>query len=158
MRLSAWKIKIFQMLTFSKRLRENTHFFQNKAFLNVQLLWAFSLNCSQLLIYLLTLNHTDIVFDQHGGGVWSGYHCLLTPDQVAKWTNILFLEWIWLGAKVSNGKCSNIWNTFLFLISNKMLAGFFFFFKKMLVRIGNRENPDQTASSEAVWSGSALFD
>ena len=28
----------------------------------------------------------------------------------------------------------------------------------MLVRIANREDPDQTASSEAVWSGSALFD
>ena len=27
----------------------------------------------------------------------------------------------------------------------------------MLVRIANREDPDQTASSEAVWSGSALF-
>ena len=29
---------------------------------------------------------------------------------------------------------------------------------KMLVRIANSEDPDQTASSEAVWSGSALFD
>ena len=28
---------------------------------------------------------------------------------------------------------------------------------KMLVKIANREDPDQTASSEAVWSGSALF-
>ena len=28
---------------------------------------------------------------------------------------------------------------------------------KMLVRISNREDPDQTASAEAVWSGSALF-
>ena len=28
---------------------------------------------------------------------------------------------------------------------------------KMHVRIANREDPDQTASSEAVWSGSALF-
>ena len=28
---------------------------------------------------------------------------------------------------------------------------------KMLVRIANREEPDQTASPEAVWSGSALF-
>ena len=27
----------------------------------------------------------------------------------------------------------------------------------MLVRIANREDPDQTASSEAVWSESALF-
>ena len=25
------------------------------------------------------------------------------------------------------------------------------------VRIANREDPDQTASEEAVWSGSALF-
>ena len=28
---------------------------------------------------------------------------------------------------------------------------------KMFVRKANREDPDQTASSEAVWSGSALF-
>ena len=28
---------------------------------------------------------------------------------------------------------------------------------KMLVREANREDPDQTASFEAVWSGSALF-
>ena len=27
----------------------------------------------------------------------------------------------------------------------------------MLVRIANREDPDQTASSEAVWSESTLF-
>ena len=46
-------------------------------------------------------------------------------------------------------KCSNISNTFLFLLSNTMLvfrAGIY----KMLVRIANREDPDQTASSEAV--------
>ena len=29
--------------------------------------------------------------------------------------------------------------------------------QKKLVRIANREDPDQTASEEAVWSGSALF-
>ena len=28
---------------------------------------------------------------------------------------------------------------------------------KMLVRIANREDPDQTSSSEAVWSEYALF-
>ena len=28
---------------------------------------------------------------------------------------------------------------------------------KILVRIANREDPDKTASSEAVWSGSKLF-
>ena len=46
-------------------------------------------------------------------------------------------------------KCSKNLNTFLFLFSNKMLAiraGI----HKMLVRIANREDPDQTASSEAV--------
>ena len=45
-------------------------------------------------------------------------------------------------------KCSKISNTFLFLFSNKMLvirAGI----HKMLFRIANREDPDQTAS-EAV--------
>ena len=47
------------------------------------------------------------------------------------------------------GKCYKILNTFLFRLSNKML-----FFRagihKMVVRIANREDPDQTASSEAV--------
>ena len=46
--------------------------------------------------------------------------------------------------------------TFLFQFSNKILAiraGI----HKMFVRIANREDPDQTASWETVWSGSALF-
>ena len=46
-------------------------------------------------------------------------------------------------------KCSKISSIFLFLISIKMLfirAGT----HKMHVRIANREDPDQTASSEAV--------
>ena len=53
-------------------------------------------------------------------------------------------------------KCSNILNNFLFLFPYKMLVirtGI----HKMLVRIANKEVPDQTASSEAVRSGSALF-
>ena len=47
------------------------------------------------------------------------------------------------------GKCSKIWNTLLFLFYNKLVAiraGI----NKMLVRIANREDPDQTASSEAI--------
>ena len=47
------------------------------------------------------------------------------------------------------GKCSKISNTFLFLFSNKMLL-IRFEIHKMLVRIANREDPDQTASEEAV--------
>ena len=47
-------------------------------------------------------------------------------------------------------------NFFFFLFSNKMLL-FAAGIHKILVRIVNREDPDQTASSEAVWSGSALF-
>ena len=47
------------------------------------------------------------------------------------------------------GKCSKMLNTFLFLFSNKM-----FDFKagihKMLARIANWEDPDQTSSLEAV--------
>ena len=45
---------------------------------------------------------------------------------------------------------------FSFLFSDKMLifnAGI----HKMLVRIANGEDPDQTASSEAIWAGSPLF-
>ena len=60
-----------------------------------------------------------------------------------------------LSYKVSH-KCSKISNNFLFLISSKILnikAGI----PKILVGIANRKDPDQTASSEAVCSGSALF-
>ena len=46
-------------------------------------------------------------------------------------------------------KCSKTSNTFLFLFSNKILV-FRAGTHKMLVRIANREDPDQTASSEAV--------
>ena len=53
-------------------------------------------------------------------------------------------------------KCSIISNTFLILFSNKMLV-FRARIHKFLVRLANREDPDQTAFSEAVWSGSALF-
>ena len=47
------------------------------------------------------------------------------------------------------GKCSKVLNTFLFRLPNRMLdfrAGT----HKMVVRIANREDPDKTASSEAV--------
>ena len=47
------------------------------------------------------------------------------------------------------GKSSKISNTFLFLFTNLVFiirAGI----HKMVVRIANREDPDQTASSEAV--------
>ena len=54
------------------------------------------------------------------------------------------------------GKSPKILNTFLVLLSTKMLV-FRAVIHKMLVRIVNREDPDQTASSEAVRSGSALF-
>ena len=51
------------------------------------------------------------------------------------------------------GKCSKILNIFVFLFFNKILVirtGI----HKMHVRIANREDPDQTASSEADLSGS----
>ena len=54
------------------------------------------------------------------------------------------------------GKCSKISNTLPLFFSNKQ-SGYLARMNKMLVRIDNREDPDQTASSEVVWSGSALF-
>ena len=47
------------------------------------------------------------------------------------------------------GQCSKISNTFLFLFSNKMLV-IRAVISKMLAKIANREDPDQTASLEAV--------
>ena len=46
---------------------------------------------------------------------------------------------------INYGKCSKIVNTFLFLFLIKM-----FVFRADIVGIANREDPDQTASSEAV--------
>ena len=48
--------------------------------------------------------------------------------------------------KKSQGKCSKILKTFLVLFTNKMLV-IMNENHKMLFRIANRENPDQTASS-----------
>ena len=45
--------------------------------------------------------------------------------------------------------CSKIFSLFLFLFSNKILVNRTGI-NKMLVRIANREDPDQTASEEAV--------
>ena len=47
-------------------------------------------------------------------------------------------------------KCSKLLNTFIFLFSTKLLV-------IILVRIATSEDHDQTASSEAIWSGSAMF-
>ena len=46
-------------------------------------------------------------------------------------------------------KCSKTSNTFLFLFSNEMLF-FMTGILKMVVRIANREDPDQIESEEAV--------
>ena len=54
-------------------------------------------------------------------------------------------------------KCSKILNSFFSVFFNKMLVINAGIHKKNHVRITNREEPDQTASSEAVLSGSALF-
>ena len=47
------------------------------------------------------------------------------------------------------GKCSKIVSTFIFLCSNKILVNRAEL-HIMFARIANREDPDQTASSEAV--------
>ena len=52
-------------------------------------------------------------------------------------------------SKGHTGKCSKISNIFLFLFSNKKLV-ISAVIHKMIVRIANKEDPDQTASAEAV--------
>ena len=60
------------------------------------------------------------------------------------------ISWIFRQIDLSKyGKCSKISNTFLFLFSNKMLV-FRAGIHNLLVRVANREDPDQNASSEAV--------
>ena len=63
---------------------------------------------------------------------------------------------IWENNSTLYGKCSKILDTFSFFFSNKMLV-FRAWIQKMLVRIASREDPDQAASSEAIWSETALF-
>ena len=60
------------------------------------------------------------------------------------------------GKILYNGKCSKISNTFLFRLLYKMLV-IRAEIHKMYVRIANREEPDLTASSEAVRSSSTLL-
>ena len=66
------------------------------------------------------------------------------------------LIWLEILETTYSGKCSKVLNTLLFLFSNNMLiirariAKMCFHFNKMFVRILNREDSDQTASSEAV--------
>ena len=70
------------------------------------------------------------------------------PDFVAFEQNLADLYYSLSGNYNSYGKCSKISNTsFSFL--NKMLI-IRTIIHKMLVRLTNREDPDQTASSEAV--------
>ena len=52
-------------------------------------------------------------------------------------------------AAIDYGKCSKFLTTFLFLFLTKMLC-FKAGIHKIHVKIRNREDPDQTASSEAV--------
>ena len=54
------------------------------------------------------------------------------------------------------GKCFKFSNTFLFLFVNKLLV-FKAGIHKFIIRTANREDPVQTASSEAVLSGSVMF-
>ena len=49
---------------------------------------------------------------------------------------------------IKNSVSSDLLNTFLFLFSNKMV--FRAETQNMLVKIANRKDPDQTASSKAV--------
>ena len=59
------------------------------------------------------------------------------------------MHWLIYHIQTNYGIYSKISNTFLVVFENKMLvikAGI----SKMLVRIANREDPEQTASSEAV--------
>ena len=62
-----------------------------------------------------------------------------------------------MAAHIVYGKCAKISITLLLLFSNKMLAIRIGTHKMLVRKITNREDPDQTASSEAVRSGSAPF-
>ena len=66
------------------------------------------------------------------------------------------------------GKCSKISNTSFSVLKLNLVFSWAGIHKmlvrianredpEMLVRIANRKDPDQKTSSEAVWSGSALF-
>ena len=82
---------------------------------------------------------------------------IVNPDQTAPPLMPNIIMWLYLGNQgsvttilitfsVEAQERSKIWNTFLFLLSTKLSvirAGI----HKLLVKIANREDPDQTASS-----------
>ena len=71
------------------------------------------------------------------------------PDCHTHLTQKIYMGQPMKSCKHYYSKCSKIVNTFLFLFSNKILV-IRAESHKMFVRIANREDPDQTASSEAV--------
>ena len=71
-------------------------------------------------------------------------------------TSVKNMQTFAFSAKPAYGTCSKLSHNFPFLFSNKMMV-IRARIRKISVRLANREDPDPTASSEAVWSGSALF-
>ena len=70
----------------------------------------------------------------------------------SKWykLNLSYHRPHFFSALVLHGKCSKISNTLLFLFSNITMVVIMAEINIMLVRIENREEPDQAVSSEAV--------
>ena len=101
----------------------------------IQGLWVFFKYFSKQILFSRTFQDSPLYS--------STFQACANPGTV----NVLNISYI------DYGKYSKITNTFLLLFTNKFLvirAG-------MLARTAYREDPDQTASSEAVWSESALF-
>ena len=107
------------------------------------------------------LNYQEkYIFRQLSEIFQSGVPGGVTLTQLIFYCQTKHVDKLWMNKKTktfrrdSYGKYSKLWPLFLFI--NKMLV-----IKArihiMLLRITNKENPDQTASSAAVWSGSVLF-
>ena len=85
-----------------------------------------------------------------GRAGWIGPHMVENPEVFLASVKAYLFQAICDHNRYSNyGKCSKFSNNFLFLFSTKMLV-FRAGTQKRLVRIANREDPDQTASSKAV--------
>ena len=105
------------------------------------------MHCYLGAFYFLNLSYQIFKLGAH----WTCWNLLILYIKNSKLeTNYVFNTKTKFYFKLNSyGKCYKISNTFLFLFSNKMLvfrAGIY----KFLVRVANREDPNQTASSEAV--------
>ena len=123
-----------------------------------QMLWGFSSHWSFKVISLVFAVNVKRVFR-----LLILHWCHICIGHVTKPLEQTVILYFFVLSIIKSNKWYQIYTVtvlnsehFSLSVLNKMLV-FRAGSHKMLIRKANREDPDQTASSEAVWSGSALF-